>query len=269
MRQIDYKIINGDCLEVMQTLPSSSFDLVITSPPYNLAEGMEKKGGLRIGHKGSKWAKQTSGPGWSIGYDECQDNLPYAEYMKWQREVLKECWRLLSTTGAIFYNHKPRIVGGVQRHPRDLVGDLPIRQEIVWYRKSGLNATNGAYTPTHELVLLVAKPDFQLRDKSASFIGSVWEISPEIGTPHPAPFPLALPRRILETTKGRTVLDPFCGSSTTGVACAEFGQDFTGIELSKYWCEYGEARIKRALGQAADIPKRITTDKPLPLFEAI
>ena len=269
MRQIDYKIINGDALEKMREMPSSIFDLVVTSPPYNLGEGMEAKGGFRIGHKGSKWAKQTSGPGWSIGYDEWADDLPYLEYIEWQKSILKECWRLLSPVGAIYYNHKPRIVGGIQRHPRDLVGELPIRQEIIWYRKSGINATNGAYAPTHELILLIAKPDFRLRDKSASFVGSVWEITPEINTPHPAPFPPALVRRILETTSGRRVLDCFAGSSTTGGVCAEFGRDFTGIELSKYWCAYGEARIKRALGQAVDIPQRIAADKPMPLFETL
>ncbi len=269
MNKIDWKIICGDALETMAKMPSSSIDLVITSPPYNLGEGMESKGGLRIAHQGSKWSKQTSGVGWSIGYDVCRDDLPYPEYVEWQGKVLKECFRLIRSSGAIYYNHKPRVVNGILRHPISLIGDLPLRQEIIWNRKSGFNATNNAYMPTHEIILIIAKKDFRLRDKSASAIGSVWTFPPDISTDHPAPFPLELPRKILETTTAKTVLDPFCGSSTTGAACVEFGRDFIGIELSEFWADYGKARIRRALGQAVDLPRRIIADKPLPLFEAI
>lgn len=262
------KIICGDALEEMRKMPSSIFDLIVTSPPYNLAEGMETKVGLRIGHKGSKWSKQTSGPGWSIGYDEYQDNLSYPEYMEWQREILKECFRLLPATGAIFYNHKPRIVGGVARFPRNLVKDLPVRQEIIWYRKSGFNASTTAFCPMSERILIIAKPKFRLKNKAVSMFGDVWTITPEIGTDHPAPFPLELPRRILSACDGQRVLDPFCGSATTGAACVEFERDFTGIELSAHWAEYGRRRIARMNGIPCDLPQRIV-ERDYPLFEGI
>lgn len=251
----------------MQKLPPSSFDLIITSPPYNLAEGMEKKGGLRIGHSGSKWAKQTAGAGRSIGYDEWADDLPYGEYVLWQQKILKECWRLVKPAGAIYYNHKPRIVGGRLRHPLALVGDLPVRQEIVWFRKSGFNASTTFYCPMSERIILIAKTDFRLKSKAVSMVGDVWEISPEINTNHPAPFPLGLPGKILDSTTGKNVLDPFCGSGTTGAACAEYGRDFTGIELSKYWCEYAEKRIARHQGKAVGLPvKQVLSESDKPLF---
>ncbi|MET0364254.1 MAG: hypothetical protein ABW169_06335, partial [Sphingobium sp.] len=92
----------GDCREVLPTLEDGAAGICFTSPPYNLGEGMEDKGGLRVGHVGSKWGDRKL----REGYGEYADNLPYAEYIEWQHETLNQLWRICS--GAIFYNHKPR-----------------------------------------------------------------------------------------------------------------------------------------------------------------
>ena len=56
MEQIgDATLYLGDCLEILPTLPAGAVEVAVTSPPYNLGEGMEDKGGLRVGHAGSKW----------------------------------------------------------------------------------------------------------------------------------------------------------------------------------------------------------------------
>jgi site-specific DNA-methyltransferase (adenine-specific) len=52
--------------------------------------------------------------------------------------------------------------------------------------------------------------------------------------------------RLFDTPTGGRVLDPFCGSGSTGVACAELGRDFTGIELDPEYCKIAEARITYA-----------------------
>src|SRR5690242_7731077 len=92
-------LYNGDCLDVMRQMDSGSVDLVFTSPPYNLGNSNGEK--VRFS---TKWPKAQLGN----GYDVAQDAMPYPEYVAWQKQVLTECWRLLSDTGAIFYNHKPR-----------------------------------------------------------------------------------------------------------------------------------------------------------------
>lgn len=248
-------------------MDSGSVDLIITSPPYNLGEGMESKGGYRIGHKDSRWNRQKVNGSFSVGYGAIADNMPYPDYVKWQQTVLAECWRLLTPTGAIFYNHKPRQVNGLLRHPLTLVGDLPVRQVIIWNRGSGFNYQTGAYMPRCEWILLIPKRDFQLRDKPASGVGDVWTFPADNNnTEHPASFPLELPSRILETNKGFTVLDPFCGSGTTGMACALFNRKFIGIEIDPYYCELAEARIRRASGEGVDIPQRIIREPEMPLF---
>lgn len=230
-------LIQGDCLQVMRSMPDESFDVVITSPPYNLGEGMEDKGGYRVAHKGSLW----SGSRLRNGYDAHDDAMPWDEYVKWQRQVLAECWRV--TRGAIYYNHKPRIVKGRLRTPLELVGEIPVRQIVIWDRGSGFNYMGGAYVPQHEWIVLMAKPGWTLREKAASGAGDVWRIPPDSGNDHPASFPLALPRTAIETSGAQSVLDPFAGSGTTLVAARNLQRRATGIELSEGYCALAVERL--------------------------
>jgi len=118
------KIICGDCIEVMKQIPDNSIDLIFFSPPYNL--GKMKKGS----YYGGKNRKLT--------YDTYNDDIPYSEYIDWQNRILKECMRLINDSGAIFYNHKPRIVNKVFDDRKKLL-PFPLRQEIIWYRGGMIN----------------------------------------------------------------------------------------------------------------------------------
>lgn len=230
-------IFNARCEDVLPRL--EPVDLVLTSPPYNLGEGMEDKGGLRIGHGGSKWGAGTL----HKGYYNYSDDLPYPEYCKWQREILQACWDRLTPTGAIYYNHKPRLVRGELRLP--FFTELPLRQIVIWDRGGGFNYMAGAYCPHHEWVMVYAKPGFRLRDKAASGVGDVWRIQPERGTPHPAPFPLALARRAIKTTRAQTVLDPFMGGGTVLRAAKDLGMKSIGIEINESYCRMAVERLRQ------------------------
>lgn len=242
----------GDCLEVLPTLANESVEIAVTSPPYNLGEGMEDKGGLRVGHAGSKWGDgKLRG-----GYGAHDDAMPYPEYIAWQRKVLDELWRICF--GAIYYNHKPRLVKRQLRLPTDIV-HLPLRQIITWDRGSGFNCMAGAYMPVSEWIVLCAKPDWQLRHKSASAIGDVWRINPTVDPEHPASFPLEIPRNAIETSGARSVIDPFMGAGTTGVAAVKLGRRFVGIELDRKHFATACRRIEAALKQPdlfIEAPKR-------------
>lgn len=232
-------IYNADCREVLPHL--ESVDLVLTSPPYNLGEGMEDKGGLRVGHKGSKWGKDDL----RNGYGKHADAMPYSDYVAWQKEVLGMCWNLLSNSGAIYYQHKCRIVKGECRTPLEFNPDLPLRQIVTWDRGSGFNYQSGAYMPVVEWLLVFARPDFLLRDKGASGVGDCWRIPPELRTPHPAPFPLALAKQAISTTRARTILDPFMGSGTTLRAAKDLGLKSIGIEIEKKYCDIAIERLRQ------------------------
>jgi len=62
--------------------------------------------------------------------------------------------------------------------------------------------------PTYEIIYLIAKPDFKLVPKSNG-VGDVWEFTQEMKNGHPAPFPVALIDRIIDSTSAQIILDPF------------------------------------------------------------
>ncbi len=130
------KIICGDCLEVMRQMPDASVDLVVTSPPYNLKNSTGN--GMKDG-RGGKWANAAL----VNGYATYDDNMPYNQYCKWQRDCLSEMMRLIKDDGAIFYNHKWRVQNGLIQDGREIVNDFPIRQIIIWKRKGGINFNSG------------------------------------------------------------------------------------------------------------------------------
>jgi len=231
-------IYHGDCREILPALETESVDLVITSPPYNLQNNPHGKS-LRAGHSNSTWQNTRL----AKGYNSWTDNLNFDDYREWQQWVLKECWRLLTNQGAIYYNHKPRPTDRQLMMPTIFNPDLPLRQIIIWDNNGKVNYSPFHYAPTCEWILLFAKREFQLVNRSVSKYGDVWRIMPDIGSLHPAPFPLALPKRILATTNSNVILDPFMGSGTTLKAAKDLGRKAIGIELDERYCETAVARL--------------------------
>jgi modification methylase len=229
------QIVQGDTLDVMKSLPDESFDLVVTSPPYNLKNSTGN--GMKDG-RGGKWSKAAL----IDGYSHYDDNMPYDEYVIWQRECIKEMLRVTKDDGAIFYNHKWRVQGGLIQDRQDILAGFPVRQIIIWRRQGGINFNKGYFLPTYEVIYLIAKEKFKLA-KGANSFGDIWEFGQEMKNPHPAPFPVALIERIILSSDGQTVFDPFMGSGTTAVAAKKLGRDYFGIELSPDYCKSAESRI--------------------------
>ena len=235
-------------------MPDKSIDLVVTSPPYNLKNSSGN--GMKDG-RGGKWSNAAL----IKGYATYDDNMPYDAYCQWQKACLSEMMRLLKDDGAIFYNHKWRVQNGLIQDRREIVADFPVRQIIIWRRKGGINFNAGYFLPTYEVIYLIAKKDFKLAPKANSY-GDVWEFKQEQNNTHPAPFPVALIDRIISSTTGRIVLDPFMGSGTTAVVAQGLGRDFIGIELSEEYCRMAEARIERD-----KVCHEVAKYHPLTLFE--
>jgi site-specific DNA-methyltransferase (adenine-specific) len=247
-------LYNADCLAVLPTL--DHVDVAITSPPYNMGAapwahlGNWKPGDSAGGR--SKW-KNGSDAANGIQYRSHADNIPWAEYVAWQQEILRELWRLTAENGAIFYNHKPRVIGARLWQPTELLPpEIIHRQTIIWKRPGGLNFNPTAFVPTHEWIMLLAHPAFRLKSKGVSGLGDVWEMAPD-KNPHPAPFPLDLPMRALDAVTAETVLDPFMGSGTTGVAAVRRGRVFVGIEKDPAYFGMACERIRAASGDAGPL----------------
>lgn len=245
-------LLLDDCLSRIPLLPP--VDLVITSPPYNLgASPWPRLGNWKPGNAAGsggrgKWKAGAEG-GAGVNYGAHDDAMPWAEYVAWQKEILSLLWDQLSPRGAIFFNHKPRVIGTRLWTPDTLIpSHLELRQIIVWSRPGGVNFNPTAFVPTHEWILLIAKPDFRLRSRGVSGFGDVWSMRPE-KNPHPAPFPLELPTKAIAATDAEVVLDPFMGSGTTGVAAVKAGREFIGIEIDASHFALAHQRIGEASNQ--------------------
>lgn len=248
-------IWHGDCLDILPTLAIASVDLVFTSPPYNL--GNTTGGGFpeRFGHyrKSSGLSGRGGGGKWgggalANGYGAHDDDMPHEAYVKWQGDVLDACWALLTDQGAIFYNHKPRVLDGCLVTPLDYVpAELRpfVRQEIVWKRSGGINFSPAFYLPMHERIIVLAKRNWRLTSKGASGVGDVWVEHQETNHPHPAPFPIGLPARAIETTSPALILDPFMGSGTTLRAAKDVGRPAIGIEIEERFCEMAARNLRQ------------------------
>lgn len=230
-------IICGRCEEVMKDIPDASVDLIVTSPPYNLKNSTGN--GMKDG-RGGKWANAAL----INGYANYDDNMPYDEYVAWQRDCLTQMYRIIKDDGAIFYNHKWRVQAGLLQDRHEIVEGFPVRQIIIWKRKGGINFNAGYFLPTYEVIYMITKPDFKLAKKANAY-GDIWEFMQEQKNEHPAPFPVALIDRIVSSTNAEIILDPFMGSGTTAVVAAGLQRKFIGIEISPEYCEMAQKRLER------------------------
>lgn len=237
MKQNEYlnKIIQGDALSILKTLPDEIVDMGVTSPPYN--KGENKKG----------WLVKN------VRYSGVTDKLPEDLYQKSQVAVLDELFRATKPGGSFFYNHKIRWERGEIFHPIDWLKKTKwtVRQEIIWDRMIAANIRGWRFWQVEERVFWLYKPKGknligeELKPKHA-LLTSIWRFPPERKNPHPAPFPLALPVRAIYSVmdeKRGVIIDPYCGSGTTLVAAKMLGHNFIGIEISKEYIKSTSERV--------------------------
>lgn len=235
------KIICAKSEEFMKTMPSESVGLIFTSPPYNLKAG----GGFHSGNGGNWKASKFHG---DEPYDGYTDALPHDEYVEWQRACLKEMLRLLTPEGAIFYNHKWIIRNKrlIERH--DILEGFPLRQILIWDRNTRVSFCGHFFVPQYEVIYIIAKDEWRPHKDHFSQ-GDIWRVMPENDTEHPAPFPLALARKVIAANYSSVVLDPFMGSGTTALAAFYEGRRYIGIERSWEYIKMAENRIEEAKRQ--------------------
>jgi len=232
------QVICGDTLRTLKTFNDNLIDLGITSPPYNKREN--KKG----------WLVKN------VVYSQASDNLPESEYQRNQIEVLEELYRITKEGGSFFYNHKIRWERGQLLHPMDWLRKTKwiVKQEIIWDRMIAANIRGWRFWQVEERVYWLYKPKGnniigdELNPKHA-LLTSIWRFPPEKGNPHPAPFPLALPLRIiysvLDEKEGGVIIDPYCGSGTTLVAARILKHSYIGIDISKEYVNFSIERLAK------------------------
>jgi modification methylase len=223
-------IYNEDCLAAMRLMPDKSFDICITSPPYNLGKKH---------HTGNKI------------FTPYPDDLEETEYQENQIAVLNEVYRLLKDNGSLFYNHKNRISKGVTISPYSWIfkTNFKIKQEIVWINGSQNFDKCRFYPMTERIYWLSKNTETEFVNNAGLKDYNNWQ--PE-GTDklHKRAYPVVLVKSILSCfNSGLSVLDPYLGSGTTAIACHDYGFSLTGYELDTEYYNSAMKRIKEHQSQ--------------------
>ncbi len=248
--------IFGHSSETMHELPDDSVHLMVTSPPYNVGKD----------------------------YD---DDLTQQEYMELLTNVWRETYRVLAPGGRACINvanlgRKPYIPLNALITGEMLKLGFLMRGEIIWNKAASAGAScawgswknpaNPVLRDVHEYIMVFCKQEFSRRkptddsksptitkDEFLDSTKSVWNFPAESArrVGHPAPFPLALPTRLIElyTYSNDVVLDPFMGSGTTAVAAVRSRRHFVGYEISNEYIEVAERRVQREVNESSVQPQ--------------
>ena len=199
-------LYQGDCLEVMRDIPDGSVDAVITDPPYG--------------------AQKTT-------WDE---EIPPIE-------IWREIKRITNIGASVL------CFGGIKLMPSviDRLGSLFDYQWVfAWYKSNASQFGKTGYSKL-DIALWYSNGNTTAKNKKLDVI--VVPIIPSKNNfGHPTPKPIKVMTHIIEclTDKSDTILDPFMGSGTTGVACVQTGRNFIGVEIDPDYCAIAERRIHEA-----------------------
>ena len=232
------ELFHGDTLEIMKTLKPESYDLIFSDSPYNLSnDGFTCQNGKMVSVNKGEWDK-------SKGFE---NDLAFHEL--W----ISECKKLLKPNGTLWVSgtyHSIFLCGYLLQK-----NDWHILNDIAWFKPNASpNLSCRMFTASHETLIWAKKSKkakqtynykyLKEQDWGSDFIKkpnkqmrSVWVINTtpqrekEFGK-HPTQKPEGLLERVIlsSTNEGDMVLDPFCGSGTTGVVATKNNRVFTGID---------------------------------------
>jgi len=207
-RMIDLRL--GDCLEIMKTIPDKSIDLVLTDPPYGVKRDKGFEGFEGFGGFGEPIARKR------YEEDNWDNKRPDKIYFD---EILRIGKLAMIFGGNFFADILPQ---GTHWLFWDRLNTMPTfgDGELIW--------TNSERKSVKKI--------------TRQYNGLLGK---EITRNHPTQKPLGIMYPLIEeySQKAQTILDPFMGSGTTGVACKELGRNFIGIEIHKPYFEIAKKRI--------------------------
>ncbi|MCT7462199.1 DNA-methyltransferase [Aliarcobacter cryaerophilus] len=243
----------GNCIEILKNIKKDSIDMIFVDPPYGLSNnGITCKNGEMVSVNKGNWDKSNG----------IEDDF------KFHNDWIKACKRVLKSNGTIWITgtyHSIYSCGfALQKNGFKILND------IAWYKPNASpNLSCKYFTASHETILWAIKDSnekhtFNYRvmkngnwhkkdiiKNDGKQMRSVWSIptpskKEKVFGKHPTQKPLQLLERIVlsSTNENDIILDPFTGSSTTGVIAKKYNRKFIGIDLEN---EYLELSIKRLI----------------------
>lgn len=253
-RSADLVLYEGDCLDLLTSIPDNFVKLVVTSPPYNLGKPYESR-------------------------------LDLEEYKSQQAKVIKECVRVLDPEGSICWQIGNYVDNG-EIIPLDILLypifeslGLRLRNRIVWHFEHGLHASR-RFSGRYEVILWFTKGETYTFNLDAVRIpqkypnkkyfkgpkrgelsgnplgknpGDIWNI-PNVKanhvekTIHPCQFPVELIERLILAMSNESdwIFDPFIGVGTTAIAALIHNRKVLGAEIMSDYIQIAKLRIHQA-----------------------
>ena len=246
------RILPGDCIEAMRTIPNGSVDLVFADPPYNLQLGgdLNRPDGSHVDAVTDHWDRFDS----------------FAAYDAFTRDWLTEAKRVLKPDGALWVIGSYHNIFRVGAILQDL--GFWILNDIVWRKSNPMPNFKGTrFTNAHETLIWAStgekaryhfnyramktlNDELQMRsDWVLPICGGAERLKEGGHKVHPTQKPESLLYRVLLATseRGDVVLDPFFGTGTTGAVAKRLGREWIGCEREGLYREAALARIEKEL----------------------
>lgn len=256
----DFVLYHGDTLKLLDKFPPNHFDMIFADPPYFLSNGsFTCQNGKPVSVKKGDWDMGKT----------FQDNFEF------QKTWIEGCKRLLKPNGSLWISgtyHSIYQCG----YALQLLG-FHVLNDIAWFKPNASpNLSCRYFTASHETLLwarkdkkskhkfnykvMVAwkdnykKSGVEILHEEGKQMRSVWAINTprkaeKMFGKHPTQKPIDLLKRIISscTDKNDVILDPFTGSSTTGIAAVELGRKFIGIDNDKQFLDLSKKRYQYIL----------------------
>lgn len=233
-----YRLYHGDCLEILPTLAVGSVDAVVTDPPYS--SGGQFRGD-RNAQPSVKYVQSDSVATYRGEFSG--DNRDQRSFLAWASMWLGYAFRR-SRVGAVAmvftdWRQLPTMTDAVQ------CGGWVWRNLVTWW-KPGCRMQRGRFSLSAEYIVYASNGVPTPGEMSPQNVLSFQGVN-GADKQHIAEKPLELMRILCQVTPlGATILDPFMGSGTTGVACVQTGRNFIGIEIDRDYFDIAKARIVKA-----------------------
>lgn len=238
----DFRLICGDSLDTLFTLGTDGIDHIVTDPPY--ASGGRQQSGARNTITKSRREDES----WFGG-----DNMGTDTYIWFLRELGKQFIRVTRSGGHLYVFTDWRQYSNVVT-AFESVG-YTLKSLIVW-DKNLSGAMGSFWRNNHEFIVCLTKGKaLPLAHRSAY---NTYRCSKPQGGLHPTEKPVELLRYICGAIPPGIILDPFAGSGSTGVAAAQTGHSFIGIDHNQEYIDLATKRLNAAYSQ----PTLLTSGEP-------
>ena len=246
------KIVIGNSLEILKTIPNKTFDLVFADPPYNLQIGkkLTRPDDSKVNGVNDKWDQFES----------------FSDYDNFCKEWLTECKRVLSDNGSIWVIGSYHNIFRIGFHIQNI--GYWILNDVIWKKNNPMPNFKGTrFTNAHETLIWASKnkkskytfnyqslkclnDDLQMRsDWTLPICNGSERIKKNGKKVHSTQKPESLLHRILlaSTNKDDFVFDPFLGTGTTAVVAKKLGRNYFGIEKEKKYFKAAKQRLEKTI----------------------